>query len=225
MQQAEIPSFKALGRAAGVSDWQIEQLRQGKAAQMRVEVLVRLSTALQVSLLDLLEKFSELPSNLSQPHPNQLIDLQSNPLPARQSEAALAELDRLRQEYQRLQTQLEQQKTTLQQEFQQTTLRLLESWLIQFPSLVFAAQQNPQFPAKNFLVFKHPIEQLLKTWGVEAIGPVGTKVPYDPRLHQLLEGTAQPGDLVEVRYTGYRQGEMLLYRAKVRVVTGENSFS
>jgi hypothetical protein len=37
-------------------------------------------------------------------------------------------------------------------------------------------------------------------------------------LHQLLEGTAQPGDLVKVRYTGYRQGDKLLYRVKVSPV-------
>jgi hypothetical protein len=30
-----------------------------------------------------------------------------------------------------------------------------------------------------------------------------------------MEGNAQPGDFVKVRYVGYRQGEKLLHRAKV----------
>ena len=50
---------------------------------------------------------------------------------------------------------------------------------------------------------------------MEAIAPVGAEVAYDPQLHQPLEGTAQPGEKVKVRYTGYRQGDKLLYRAKV----------
>jgi len=58
----------------------------------------------------------------------------------------------------------------------------------------------------------------LQQWSVEAIAEVGKELPYDPTQHQLIEGTAQPGELVRVRYTGYRQGEKLLYRAKVSPV-------
>ena len=60
-----------------------------------------------------------------------------------------------------------------------------------------------------------PIEQLLKDWGVESIAAVGSEVPFDPQLHQLMSRTANSGDLVRIRYTGYRQGDRLLYRAKV----------
>ncbi|MGB7379946.1 MAG: XRE family transcriptional regulator, partial [Rivularia sp. (in: cyanobacteria)] len=37
-------------------------------------------------------------------------------------------------------------------------------------------------------------------------------------IHQLIEGNAQPTEKVKVRYTGYRQGDKLLYRAKVSPV-------
>ncbi len=47
---------------------------------------------------------------------------------------------------------------------------------------------------------------------------VGTELPYDSRQHQLMGGTANPGDLVRVRYAGYKQGDRLLYRAKVSPV-------
>jgi molecular chaperone GrpE (heat shock protein) len=67
----------------------------------------------------------------------------------------------------------------------------------------------------RLLPLVRPVEQLLQQWGVEAIASVGSELAYDPHLHQLMEGTAQPGELVRVRYTGYRIGEKLLYRAKV----------
>lgn len=196
LQTANISSQKALSQAAEVSVWQVKQLSQGKAAQMRVEVLYRLSQVLHVSVMDLLSAFSELSS---EPTSTQLATSQ----------------DAFQQEYQRLQTQLVEQEEALRQEFQQAVLRSLESWLVQFPTLIYAAQQNPQFPAKNFLPFIRPLEQLLESWGIEAIAPVGAEVAFDPQLHQLMDGTAQVGERVRVRYAGYRQGEKLLYRAKV----------
>jgi molecular chaperone GrpE (heat shock protein) len=200
MQDVGISSFKALSRAAQVSSWQIEQLRRGQADQMRVEPLYRLSQTLQIPLMELLDHFSDIQ------------------IP-QQSSLATAD-SHLQQEYDRLKAQMEQQQQSLQHEFQQNCLRSLESWLIQFPTLAYAAQQNPQFPAKNFLPFIRPLEQLLQAWGIEAIAPVGAEVPYDPQMHQLLEGSAERGDRVKVRYRGYRQGEKLLYRAQVSRVSG-----
>jgi molecular chaperone GrpE (heat shock protein) len=182
---------------------------------MRVEALCRLSRVLRVSLIDLLNQFASLPN----------LDLGVER--SEQSGATLQptdpDLDSLRQEYQRLQTQLQTQRVTLEQDFQQASLQILESWLLQFPTAAYAAQQNPQVPAVRLLPLMHPVEQLIQSWGVEAIVPVGTELAYDPQQHQLMDGTAQPGDRVRVRYTGYRQGSRLLYRAKVSPVDGERS--
>jgi DNA-binding Xre family transcriptional regulator/molecular chaperone GrpE (heat shock protein) len=203
LQQAEIPSLKALSRAAGVSEWQVKQLRQGQAAKMRVEPLSRLAEALQVSLVELVGMFSELTISSSYPQgvaPSQLT------------------APNLQQEYQRLQNQLQQQQLSLQQDFQNASLQILESWLIQYPTAAHAAQQN-EMPASRLLPLMRPVEQLVKTWGLEAIAPVGAEVPYDPQIHQLMEGSVTVGAQVRVRYTGYRQGEKLLYRAKVSPLT------
>jgi DNA-binding Xre family transcriptional regulator len=189
LQQAQIPSLKALSRAAGVSQWQVKQLSQGQAAKMRVEPLHKLAQALQVSMVELVRLFSEL-----------AIESSSSP--------------DLQQEYQRLQNQLQQQQAISQQEFQNTSLQTLESWLIQYPTAAYAAQHN-EVPASRLLPLMRPVEQLVKGWGVEAIASVGAEVPYDPQVHQLIEGNAGLGELVRIRYTGYRQGEKLLYRAKV----------
>jgi molecular chaperone GrpE (heat shock protein) len=200
MQPLNLPSFKALSRTAGVSEWQVKQLRQGRAAQMQAESLFKLSQTLQISLNELLAKFSDLPLQLSNPGSSQ-------------------QFSNLQQEYHRLESQLTEQQQTLQQEFQRSSLQTLESLLLQLPTAAYAAENNPQIPAARLLPLLRPIEQLLKSWGVEAIAPVGTEVSYDPQLHQLMEGRAEVGDRVKIRYTGYTQGDKLLHRAKVSPIS------
>lgn len=199
MQRTGVSSFKALSRKAGVSERQVKRLRQGQVAQMRVETLLKISQSLQVPLSELLATFGE--TKLAGER-----DSQTD----------------LKQEYQRLQAQLEQQRETLMQEFQQSSLEVIESWLVQWPTAAYAAQQNQQLPAVRLLPLVRPLEQLLQEWGVEAIASVGSELPYDPQWHQLMEGTAQPGELVRVRYTGYRVGDKLLYRAKVSPIGNAN---
>lgn len=208
MQRAEIPSFKALSQRAGVSLWQVKQLRSGQIERMRVAHLQGLAQALQVSVLELLRTFGAQAENL----PPQETIKQETVKP----DASLAQLQ---QEYQRLQTQLSQQRELLWQQFQQSSLQTLESWLIQWPTAAYAAQQNPQAPAVKLLPLVRPVEQLLQQWGISAIAPVGTELDYDPRLHQGMEGNPQPGDRVKVRYTGYTQGDKVLYRAKVSPIS------
>ncbi|MDY7024274.1 MAG: hypothetical protein SWJ54_23485, partial [Cyanobacteriota bacterium] len=123
--------------------------------------------------------------------------------------------EELQQEYQRLQTQMQQQRESLSEEFQRGSLETLESWLKQWPTVVYKVQQNPNIAAVKLLPLLRPVEQLVQQWGVEAIASVGSQVPYDPQIHQLLEGTAQIGETVVVRYTGYQYRGQLLHRAKV----------
>ncbi|MCG6138105.1 MAG: nucleotide exchange factor GrpE [Nostoc sp. LLA-1] len=203
MQRVNVSSFKALSRDAGVSERQILRLRQGKLEQMRVEVLLKLSQVLQVSLSELVETFSPVP----------IAPDSQAPVPTHQ------EIANLKTEYQRSLLQLQQQREALQQEFQQSSLQLLESLLLQWPTAAQRATENPQLAAVKIVpLVQKPLEKLLQAWGIEAIAPVGSEVSYNPQLHQLIEGTAQPGDLVKVRYIGYLQGDKLLYRAKVSLI-------
>jgi molecular chaperone GrpE (heat shock protein) len=204
MQRVGIFSYKTLSRTADVSERQILRLRRLGAEQMRVDVLLKLSQALQISIQELVVTFSgqELLPNKATP-PQEL----------------LQQITDLKTEYDRLQLQLQQQRLSLQQEFQQSSLQLLESLLLQFPTAAHKAQENPQLSAVNIVPLVHkPLERLLQQWGIEAIASVGAELPYDPLLHQLMDGVAQPGDIVRVRYIGYRQGDKLLYRAKVSPV-------
>ncbi|GAX38039.1 hypothetical protein NIES3585_40860 [Nodularia sp. NIES-3585] len=205
MQRVDISSFKGLSRDAGVSERQILRLRQGKLEKMRVDVLRKLSQVLQISLSELLETFSPVPCRDS-------INSVSthDPLPSQK------EIAELKVEYQRSLLQLEQQREILKQEFQQSSLQLLESLLLQWPTAAQKATENPQLAAIKIVpLVQKPLERLLQEWGIQAIAPVGADVQYNPQMHQLMSGTAQPGETVIVRYTGYLQGDKLLYRAKV----------
>lgn len=204
MQKLGISSFKALSRAAGVSERQLLRLRQGKLEQMRVDVLLKLSPVLQMPLNELIATFSNV----------ELLQEKAAP-----TQDLLEEIADLRKEYQRSQQQIEQQREILLQEFQESSLQLLESLLLQWPTAAQKAQENPQLAAVKIVpLVQKPLEKLLQAWGVEAIALVGAELPYNPQLHQLIEGTAQPGETVKVRYTGYLQGEKLLHRAKVSPV-------
>ncbi|MBW4466239.1 MAG: helix-turn-helix transcriptional regulator [Pegethrix bostrychoides GSE-TBD4-15B] len=193
MQPLGISSFRALAQAAGLSRWQVDQLRRGQVRQLRLEVVIKLAQTLQVSL-------------------EQLLELSES---SRISATPSATAAQLRQEYQRLQIQLDQQRQLLQQEFQQTSLQALESWLTYYPAAAQKAAADPNWPAVKLLPLIRPIEALLKTWNVEMLAPVGAVLPYDPQQHLLIVGSADPGDAVTVRHPGYRHGERLLYRAKV----------
>ncbi len=197
MQGLGVSSYKALAKTAGVSDRQLLRLRRGELNRMRVDVLLKLSQALQVSVTELVVTFSPATEQ---------------PPPEEESTPAVAQL---KKEYERLQAQLDTQRQELWLEFQQSSLQVIESWLLQWPTAAQKARENPQLAAVKLLPLVRPIEQLLQKWEVEAIAPVGAEVAYDPQLHQPLEGTAQPGEKVKVRYTGYHQGDKLLYRAKV----------
>lgn len=199
MQQAKIPSQRALATKANVSRWQVQQLRQGNLDNMRVAVLKQLATALDCSLLELLKAFTvnQLPST-------------ANTLSESDHEA-----DLLRQEYARLQQRLEQQSQTLQHQFQANALQIIESWLTYWPTAAKAATDRDGFDAKKLLPLVKPVERLVESWGVTAIGSVGDQLPYDPQQHQLARGTANPGDPIRISHVGYRHGENLLQRAKV----------
>ncbi|MEG4272396.1 MULTISPECIES: helix-turn-helix domain-containing protein [unclassified Microcoleus] len=192
MEQAGLSSDRELSQKAGVSEIQIIRLRRGLALQTRADILLKISQALQISLTELLATLA----------PN-YVDLEKTPPTA------------LEQEYQRLQASIAQQRESLMQEFQLQGVQILESWMLQWPTAASKAQENHNLRAQKLLPLLRPVEQLLQHWGIESIAPVGAEIPYNPQQHQLMEGTAEPGEPVTVRYTGYRQGEKLLYRAKV----------
>ena len=203
MVAAELLSFRALCRKADVSDWALKQLRCDRISEMRVETLQKIAKALRLSLAELLDNFGV--ANGDVPF-------------AAASEQVSDRVTALEAEYQRLQAQLESQEAFLRQRFQQEVLTAIEPWLLQWPTVVHAVAKNPDLPAVRLIPLVQPIQSLLNQWGVEAIAPVGSEVSYDPQQHQLMNGDAEPGDAVRIRYAGFVKGDGLLHRAKVSPV-------
>jgi DNA-binding Xre family transcriptional regulator len=195
MHGVGINNFKQLYQLTGTSDRTIRKLRSGELNSLRWQTLIKISHTLQITVAELIETFSAQSICGSNPQ----------------------ELASLRQEYQHLQQQLQQQKVTLQSEFQYQSLQTIESFLTYFPAAKYAAINNPNFPASKIFPLVQSIDRLIQQWGVTVIGDIGTKIAYDPRWHQLIEGSANPDELVTVRYVGYRQDEKLIFRAKVSV--------
>lgn len=203
MATAEIPSFRALARAAQVSDWSVRQLRSDRISSMRLDQLQPIAAALNLSLSALLTHFG-------------VVETRSSAAVEGGDHAAVTAL---KAEYQRLQTQLDQQEAALRQQFQQEALAGLESWLLQWPTVTHAVEKNPDLPASRLVPLVQPVQNLLESWDVKAIAPVGATVPFDPQVHQLMNGEVEPGAPVNVRYTGFRQRGKLLHRAKVSPAT------
>jgi DNA-binding Xre family transcriptional regulator len=193
MQAAGIASFKELYRVAGTSARTISKIRSGELTTIRWQAILNISHSLQISPIEFIDIFGD---------GSMRSDRQ--------------ELAKIQQEYLRLQQQLQQQRETLQAEFQYQSLQILESFLTYFPTAKHAAINNPNFPASKIFPLVGAIDRLMAQWGVSSIGTVGAEIPYDPQYHQLIEGSASSGDLVTVRYVGYRQGDKLLFRAKVQ---------
>jgi transcriptional regulator with XRE-family HTH domain len=203
MTRSGIASLEELAERSQVSTWQLHRVEAGLLARLSLENTVKLANALQVSITELIATLC--------PQPLALTTAEGSGIQSPTS----AERDRLQQEYHRLEKELVAQKAQLTAEFQQSALDTLEFWLLQWPTAAAMAQQNPQLSAVKLLALIKPVNDLLKRWGVETIGVVGESLSYDPRYHQLIEGSAEVGDHVWVRYVGYQQANKLLYRAKV----------
>lgn len=193
MQKVGIKSFRKLYELTGTSDRTIRKLRSGEIGTISWQTLTNISSTLQITAYELIEIFGTPASTNS--------DRQK--------------LEILQQEYHYLQQQFQQQSETLQGEFQYQSLQTLESFLTYFPTAKSAAAKNPDFPASKIFPLVQSIDRLINQWGVTVIGEVGSEVIYDPRWHQLIEGTANAGDLVTIRYVGYRQGDKPIFRAKI----------
>ncbi|PZO19379.1 MAG: hypothetical protein DCF25_08685 [Leptolyngbya foveolarum] len=200
MTAAGISSYRALAARAGVSLWQIEQLRAGRGEHMRLTMLSRLAGGLGVSWDALLKTFELLPPD------------------AKAEAAAEGELAAVRQEYVRLKGQMEEQVALGRSQLKTEALQTLESWLVQWPTIAQRAADNEALAAVKVLPFVRPVERLMEVWGVAAIAPVDAEIDYDPQRHQLMGGMAKAGEKVKVTHSGSLYEGKLLHRAKVKPI-------
>ena len=207
MQQINIADIDELAQTAKVSRLQVIRIQKGLILNVSTGAIIKIARTLKMSVDSLIETFLE--KSLPQVEPQKV-----------EEQDALATC---RQEYQNLQQEMLQQQSFLETEFQKASLETIESWLLQWPTAVAAVKQNPQLPAERLLSLVEPVEQLLEQWDVITLASVGEELPYDPQHHQLMKGMAQQGELVKVRYVGYKQNDRLLYKAKVSPVFPEEA--
>ena len=122
MQNANISSYRELSQKAGVSELQLIRLRRGLASRMRVDILLKISQALGITLTELLTNFApEL--------------IKKSP----ETSTSVRE-----QEYNNLQKELDQQKQFLRQAFQQSSLVTIRyTGYRQGDKLLFRAKVSP----------------------------------------------------------------------------------
>jgi len=130
-------------------------------------------------------------------------------------EATRYELDQVQQQCRRLRADLERQAAQLTTDFKDEAFRHLQTLFMNYPTAAMMAEARPTLPAKNLLPLFAPLQNLLDGWGYEAIGSAWEQVLYDPQLHQADSESIEPGELVYIRFVGYREGDRILCPAKV----------
>ncbi len=111
----------------------------------------------------------------------------------------------LQQQCQRLRNELTSQKAQLRSDFSNATFEQLQTLLTTYPSACKMAQTMPDLPARNLVALFTPLENLLQTWDIEAIGSPWQSVSYDLQLHQPDVDDIAIGESVYIRFVGYRR--------------------
>ncbi|MBD2693621.1 molecular chaperone GrpE [Anabaena catenula] len=116
---------------------------------------------------------------------------------------------------QRLREELKQQSQQLQSDFQNETFTQLQTLLSNYPTVKKMALAKPELPAKNLISLFTSLDNLITSWGYNAIGETWEQVNYNPQLHQADSDDIQEEELVYIRFIGYQNGDKILYPAKV----------
>jgi hypothetical protein len=105
--------------------------------------------------------------------------------------------------------------TSDQTELQRQVFTQLQTLLVNYPTVTKAALAKPEMPAKNIVPLFTPLGNLVEQWGYVAIGEPWENVAFDPQLHQPDVADIAMGEMVYVRFIGYRDGADILVPAKV----------
>lgn len=196
MNQLNIADWEDLGAQAGLSRFGLRLLRRGDVRNLSLDQLRRLATVLNLNFQEFDRNFAALPTSTTQA-------------------THATEIDELRQQCFRLRSELQQQKTQLTIDFRNATFEQLQTLLTNYPAARKMAEAKPDLPAKNLSALFTPLENLLTSWDFEMIGSAWEQVAYNPQLHQPDVEDITEGELVYIRFVGYRNGEQILTPAKV----------
>jgi DNA-binding Xre family transcriptional regulator/molecular chaperone GrpE (heat shock protein) len=196
MNQLDIADWQDLAAQAGLTRFGLRLLRRGDVRNLSLDQLKRLATVLNLNFQEFDRNFAALPTSTTE-------TTDAN------------EIAELRQQCLRLRDELQQQKTQLTTDFRNATFEQLQTLLTNYPAARKMAEAKPDLPAKNLSALFTPLENLLKSWDFEMIGSAWEQVAYNPQLHQPDVEDITEGELVYIRFVGYRDGDRILTPAKV----------
>jgi molecular chaperone GrpE (heat shock protein) len=196
MNQLDILDWQDLGEKAGLTRFGVRLVRRGDVRNLSLEQLRRLATVLNLNFQEFDRNLTVLPTSTT-------------------TATDASEIEELRQQCFRLRDELQQQKTQLTDDFRKATFEQLQTLLTNYPAARKMAEAKPDLPAKNLSALFTPLENLLTSWGFEMIGSAWEQTAYNPQLHQPDVEDITEGELVYVRFVGYRDGEQILCPAKV----------
>jgi molecular chaperone GrpE (heat shock protein) len=196
MNQLDILDWQDLATQSGLTRFGVRLVRQGDVGKLTLNQLRRLATVLNLNFQEFDRTLSALPLSAT---------ITANP----------TEIEELKQQCFRLRDKLEQQKVQLTDDFRRATFEQLQTLLTSYPAARKMAEAKPEMPAKNLSALFTPLENLLSSWGFETIGSAWEQVTYNPQLHQPDVEDITEGELVYIRFVGYRDGERILAPAKV----------
>ena len=196
MNQLDILDWQDLATQSGLTRFGVRLVRQGDVGKLTLNQLRRLATVLNLNFQEFDRTLSALPLSAT---------ITANP----------TEIEELKQQCFRLRDELEQQKVQLTDDFRRATFEQLQTLLTSYPAARKMAEAKPEMPAKNLSALFTPLENLLSSWGFETIGSAWEQVTYNPQLYQPDVEDITEGELVYIRFVGYRDGERILAPAKV----------
>lgn len=196
MNQLDIVDWEDLAAQAGLTRFGVRLLRMGDVRNLSLEQLRRVATVLNLNFQEFDRNLAALPTPTTEP-------------------TNANEITELRQQCLRLRQELQQQKAQLTADFRRATFEQLQTLLTNYPTARKMAEAKPNWPAKNLSALFTPLENLLTSWDFETIGSACEQVAYNPQLHQPDVQDITEGELVYVRFVGYRDGERILAPAKV----------
>lgn len=152
-----------------------------------------------------------LPDRQATLQPPELLTADHKPL----QQALQQENERLTQKCLQLEQALQQQEANLTETFRHSLFKQLQTLFTHHPTISRIIEAKPDLSAKSLTPMFVPLENLIHGWGYDQIGKAWEQVAYDPTLHQPDAPDIAPGELVYVRFVGYRDGNAILCPAKV----------
>lgn len=98
--------------------------------------------------------------------------------------------------------------------------RSVSQLLINYPTAQKRVALNPELKAKDLMGMLKPLEKMMETLELQAIGNPDETVPYNPVVHAAAQAGAdyEERTTVVIKLRGYKMKDVLLDKAKVQKV-------